>query len=582
MARDQIQEIKEKIDIVGLISSYVSLTKAGRHYKGLCPFHGEKTPSFIVSPELQIFKCFGCGESGDVFSFLEKYEGMEFYEALRFLAEKSGVKLEKKGEEYVSDKDKVFKINELACRFYQYLLLNHPIGKKALAYLKEKRGLKDDTIKTFMVGFAPKGAVLSEFLIKKKNLNVSDIEKTGLLISGKSGFFDRFGGRIVFALNDLRGNFIGLSGRILPEYDNGRMGKYINSPETVVYHKSSSLYGVNITKNDIRKAKSAIVVEGELDLISLWQRGIKNVVAIKGSALTVEQGKILARMGSEVILALDSDWAGNEAAMRGIKTITETGVDIKVARFSKYKDPDEAARGDITYFKKSLEKALGVWDFVIGLAFESIESQSGSGKSKLSRKIVPILSEISDKIVQDHYVKRVSEKLGVSQESVYEQIENYEKSKTVKGVTGRTEKKEVEERRDILERRLLRIYINCDPKLILTEEVKELFKKPLHIQIIGEIHAYLKKNKKFEIMAFSRSLAPELFEGFSNIILSSSVEKENLKDSKSLILEIVKFELKDLQKLISKLEKTDDEKRKSAALEKYALLTKKYSALDLG
>ncbi|MBI1863690.1 DNA primase [Candidatus Woesebacteria bacterium] len=581
MARDQIGEIKEKIDIVALISSYVSLTKAGRHYKGLCPFHSEKTPSFIVSAELQIFKCFGCGESGDVFSFLEKYEGMEFYEALKFLAEKAGVKLERREAGIVSDKEKVYKINELASKFYQFLLLNHPVGKKALAYLTEKREINEKSLKTFMVGFAPQGRVLSEFLIKRKKLDVSDIEKTGLLISGRSGFFDRFGGRVIFPINDLRGNFIGLSGRILPEYDNGRMGKYINSPETIAYHKSSSLYGVNITKNDIRKAKCAIVTEGELDLISLWQRGITNVVAIKGSALTVEQGKILARMGNEVILALDSDWAGNEAAMRGIKAITETGVDIKVARFSKYKDPDEAARGDIAYFKRSLTKAYGVWDFVIGLAFESTEFQSGSGKSKLSRKIVPILSEISDKIVQDHYVRKVSEKLGVSEESVFEQIENYEKSKTVKSIENTT-KKEVEEMRDILERRLLRIYINHDPKLILTGDIRELFKKPLHIQIIGEIEGYLKKNKKFEIMPFSMNLPTELFEGFSNIILTASAEKESLKDSKSIVLEIVKLELRDLQKLISKLEKTDDEKVKSEALEKYALLTKKYSALDLG
>ncbi|MBX4206148.1 DNA primase, partial [Candidatus Microgenomates bacterium] len=234
---DQVEEIKAKVDIVSVVGEHVQLSKAGRNYKGLCPFHGEKTPSFVVSPELQIYKCFGCGESGDAISFLEKTEGLEFYDALKILANKVGVKLAAPKGEKFSEKERLYEANELAAKFYHYILLNHPSGKEALDYITKKRKLTHETIKTFNIGYAPDiPDTLAKFLINKKKFTSFELERAGLIVYSRGRLFDRFRGRIVFPLDDHRGVCVGLAGRILPSVEeklskNLSIGKYVNSPE---------------------------------------------------------------------------------------------------------------------------------------------------------------------------------------------------------------------------------------------------------------------------------------------------------------------------------------------------------------
>ncbi|KKR56946.1 MAG: primase protein [Candidatus Woesebacteria bacterium GW2011_GWC2_40_30] len=330
MPENQIEEVKGS----AIIGERIELKKAGRNYKANCPFHGEKTPSFMVSPELQIFKCFGCDAKGDVFSFLEQYEGMEFPEALKYLADRAGVKLQKFQGGESSEKERLIEVNTQTLRFYNYLLLEHPVGKKALDYLMNQRGLKKETIQEFSLGYSPESSYsLKKFLVDKKKFTPSEVERAGIGIVRGSNLYDRFNGRVVFPLFDHRGNSIGFSGRVLP-WDKRETGKYINSPETPLYHKSNVLYGLNLARGLIKKKKTAIVVEGELDLISSWQAGIKNVVAIKGSALTEEQVKLLSRFAQRFILALDSDMAGDAATRRGIKVASDMGVEIKVAEIS--------------------------------------------------------------------------------------------------------------------------------------------------------------------------------------------------------------------------------------------------------
>ena len=311
---DQVEEIKEKVDIVSLISERIELKKAGRNFKANCPFHSEKTPSFMVSPELQIYKCFGCGEGGDAISFLQKYEGMEFYEALKYLADRTGVKLIQRVG-LSSENEKLFNINRWASRFYHYILFNHPSAREALNYLTKVRKIKTESIKTFGVGYSPDiPEIFKKFFLDKKGFSPTEIEKVGLGYTRGGSVRDRFSGRIIFPLFDHRGNVAGFSGRILPGREKADTGKYINTPETPIYHKSNILYGLNLSKKEIKKKGEAIVVEGELDAISPWQVGIKNIVAIKGSAFTNEQAKLLSRFSENVTLALDSDIAGNIAA----------------------------------------------------------------------------------------------------------------------------------------------------------------------------------------------------------------------------------------------------------------------------
>lgn len=428
---DDIANVKQKTDIVSIIGEHVILKKAGRHFKGLCPFHNEKSPSFIVSPELQIFKCFGCGESGDVFTFLEKYEGMEFYEALTTLAKKAGITLTNKSNYQKSDKEYLYEINSLAAKFYNYVLTKHPLGKYALNYLLEERGINLSTIEEFNIGYSPDSqALFSNFFITKKKISANDLEKAGIVYMRGNAPIDRFRGRVIFPLTDSRGNVCGFAGRITPKDKNLDLAKYINTPETSIYHKSELLFGINLSKKAIKKQQTAIIVEGELDMISSYQAGLKNVVAIKGSALTTEQARVLSRLCSKVVLALDSDFAGDAAAKRGINVLSEFGFEIMVASFGKYKDPDEVARSDRQALFEGIDNAIPIWDFMINSIFKKYIGTDGAAKSHISREVVSVLSSISDLILRSHYVNLVAGKLGVSSDAVNAQVENYVQKNT--------------------------------------------------------------------------------------------------------------------------------------------------------
>ena len=585
MSDNQIEEVKLKTDIVTIIGERIELKKAGRNFKAPCPFHGEKTPSFMVSPELQIFKCFGCSEAGDVFSFLDKYEGMEFGEALKYLAERSGVKLERTGFGGSSDKEKLIEINREVARFYNYLLLEHPVGAKALEYLEKQRGVKKETIKEFQLGYSPESSyALTQFLVGKKKFAPADIEKAGVGIVRGSNMYDRFNGRVIFPLFDHRGNPIAFAGRILP-WDKRETGKYINSPETPLYHKSNVLYGLNITRGLIKKKKVAIVVEGELDLISSYQAGIKNVVAIKGSALTEEQVRLLSRFAPKFILALDSDMAGDAASRRGIKVASDIGVEVKVAKITGYKDPDDAARGNIESYKKDLIGAEGIYDYFIDSVFGRVDAQSGAGKSKISKEIIPILNEISDKIVQSHYANRVARKLGVPLEAVMEELGKTSPSGQPTATTVPTKEPTPLDRRGMLEERFLSLAFQLDPKILLSKEALDFVTHPLYKKIVDEYTKFDSK-KAFNVTEFGASLPKELFDGFTKIVLVDNSEQEESPDELKMELKLIEKELKilslerrktELQVKMRELEEKGDEDGLRKAVLEYDKVAKLYS-----
>lgn len=543
---DQVAEVKSKTDIVSIIGERIELKKAGRNYKANCPFHGEKTASFMISPELQIFKCFGCSEAGDAFSFLEKFEGMEFPEALKYLADRAGVKLIKSSSSQASEKEKLIEINTQTLKFYSYMLLSQPVGAKALEYLQKSRGLKLETIKEFQLGYSPENSYpLSNFLIGKKNFDPKDIERAGIGIPSGANVYDRFNGRVIFPLFDHRGNPIGFAGRILP-WDKRDTGKYINSPETPLYHKSSVLFGLNITRPIIKKKGVAIVVEGELDLISSYQAGIKNVVAIKGSVLTEEQVRLLSRFAPKFILALDSDMAGDAAARRGLTVAENSGIEVKVAKITGFKDPDEAARGNIDSYKNDLIHAEGVWDYLIDSVMNRFKSETGEGKAKISKELTPILSEIEDKIVQAHYANVVAGKLGVPLEAVTEQIAKISSPKETSappapevsaGQGGRS-------RHDLLEERLLTLSFQSDPGSLLITKVRKLVLNPFNKRVLDELDKFLESKKTFSNSEFGAILPKELFEGYSKMILNENQELLDKPDELKKELDLVQKELK--------------------------------------
>jgi DNA primase len=537
------------------------------------------------------FAVANCGEAGDVFTFLEKYEGMDFSEALDLLANRAGVTLVKRTRDTNRDeREKLIEINDLSAKFYHYILMKHELGKEALSYVLNKRGLSMQTIEEFCIGFAPESqTALTHFLTKKK-YKLEDLEKAGVVSQfergGKKVFADRFRGRVVFPLLDTRGNTIALAGRILPSARSEKLAKYINSPETPIYHKSSTLFGLNLSRGFIKKAGWAVIVEGELDLISSWQIGIKNIVAIKGSALTEEQVALLSRICKKIVLALDSDLAGNAAARRGIAIAQEKDLTVEVMKGShEYKDPDEYARGDPDGYKQALKNTTGVWDFIMSAVLAKFDTHTGEGKASASRELVPILSSITDSIVQAHYINLFAQKLQVPTEAVAEQVR---RSKTGMQVVREPAPKEevpsetkVEKREDLLERDIFVFALATDPKKLLSSDLDDVIKTPLYAKIRKALQSYFAGNTVFNPNMLRQALPPELQEGFADLVLragseeatQSVLEREFDKSVRELIILRAKVRLKELTLEIAHYEDDENAKDLSKVQEEFKVLS---------
>lgn len=557
MASNQIEEVKNKTDIVSLISEYIEVKKAGRNYKANCPFHGEKTPSFMITPELQMYKCFGCGRHGDCFTFLEEHEGMEFSEALKYLAEKCGVTLTLIKNEESSEKEKIIEINKVALNFYNYALHDHPQGKKVLEYLAKNRGLNKEMIQKFKLGYSPESYdALASYLITKKKLNKKDLENAGLLV-GRG--IDRFRGRLIFPLTDHRGSVVGFAGRILP-WAVQDIAKYINSPDTPAYHKSHILYGMDITKSEIRDQKYAVIVEGEIDMISSYQAGIKNVIAIKGSALTEDQLRLIGRFAKKIVLCLDSDFAGDEAAKRGAILAVNMDFEVKVAHIEGFKDPDEIARNNPEAYKKSIENAVDIWDFLIDTVFKKYDTNTVGEKAKISHEVVPLLRLIEDKIVQSSYIENVARRLSVPVSAVEQEVAkvNIPNSQNLNNLDYKKLKKE---RRQMLEEKLLVNAIQKKKDLLFDKNIKELISSEFVLKIIN----YLEKNKF--------PLPKELEEGYAEMVLENSEDD----DIDLIIKELTPLFLKQKKEEISnKLKMNEDD---TDLIKEFDILSKKLSSL---
>lgn len=467
MSMDQKEEIKSKVNIVSLIGEYVTLKNTGRNHKGLCPFHGEKSPSFMVNEELQIYKCFGCGVGGDVIKFLMEVEGLEFVEALEKLAKRAGVKLEKIGDSsQSSERKRILEAHSLASEYYHYLLVEHKVGEIARKYLLGRR-LNEKIWKSFRLGFSlASWDGLSSFLITKKGFKEEELVKAGLAIKGsRGGVYDRFRGRVMFPLFDSGEKVVGFSGRVIPELAREDEPKYINSPETLVYHKSQMLYGLTQARQAIRKKGRVVVTEGELDMISSYMVGVTETVAIKGSALTEEMVEKLARLCNLVILALDADEAGEEALKKSIETLEKRELEVKVVYWSQGKDPDELARKDPLLWKKLVDKPISVYEWVMKKAFDRWGMETPEDIKRVVKMTVPYLAKIENRVVAEVWVKRLANKLGVSKDRVWEEMEKVGRKTDLKDnrdVSNNQESEEISNRSDKLTGRLLTVLFQLD------------------------------------------------------------------------------------------------------------------------
>lgn len=425
----QIQQVKEAHNIVDVIGARLSLRASGAHFKGLCPFHNEKTPSFFVNQELQRYKCFGCGESGDVLTFLERYESMTFREALETLAAQAGIVLER--EHRSADEEKraqLLEILDLSRQYYHYLLTQHRVGQSAREYL-HSRGVRAESIKVFQLGYAlPKWDGLLTYLHLKKKYPLELLEQAGLIIRRQGGkAYDRFRGRLIFPLRNHRGQVVGFSGRLLEAVTEGeRAGaKYINTPETSLYHKGQLLYGYSELHQFLRQTGEALVVEGELDLISSTQANVNAVVAIKGSALTNDHARLLKRTVKRVILALDADRAGVEASKRALQVLKPFALELRVVMMPFGQDPDEIARERPKEWRELVRASVTAYDFLMTMSGRAHDLSSATGKREVIQDLASLFWSIESAVEREVYLKKLAELVSAPLEAVRRDIEYY-------------------------------------------------------------------------------------------------------------------------------------------------------------
>jgi len=425
---DLLEEIRNRCDIVNIISEYVHLKPAGKGFRGLCPFHEEKTPSFMVSPEKQLFHCFGCGEGGNVYNFIMKYEKVSFFEAVKVLAKKSGVSLpanEEKENILYRKKERLSKLNNLVANYYREGLFRTPQGGKILNYL-EKRGINDNTIEKYRLGYAPMGwDVLTNFL-KEKSYSYEELIKSGLTKRSKTEgkFLDYFRDRIIFPIFDLPGRIVGFGGRVLDD----SLPKYINSPETLIYNKGSNLYSLNFAKEDIRKKNSAIIVEGYTDVLITQQYGFNNVVASLGTALTIKQIELIKRFTDTVLIAYDADSAGNMATLRSLDLLVKSGLEVKVIDLPPSFDPaDFLIKKEKKAFQNLIDSSLSLIDYKLKLLYSQNSIKTIEGKAKIIKGIMPTLSVMGDENELRAQIVKISEELKLAEEAIRIDLVKYKK-----------------------------------------------------------------------------------------------------------------------------------------------------------
>ncbi len=421
-----IDEIKKKLDVVEYVGRFVELKRSGRNFRGLCPFHQEKTPSFFVSPDRQTWRCFGaCQTGGDVIAFLMKWESITFYEALRELSQETGVKIDSLGTEDRAwkEKEKLVTIHNHAMKFYNYILTTHPSGQHARDYLKERK-INEKIIQTFQLGYSPSNWDSLGAYLKKKKYTPEDLVQAGLQIKSTKGtYYDRFRNRIMFPIIDSRDFTIAFSGRTLQK--DTKEAKYVNSPETALYHKRETLFGLNLAKEAIRAEKKVILVEGEFDMISSFMHGISNVAAIKGSIVTKEQLVLLKKYTDHIILSLDADFSGTETTLRAIRDAEEMDMRIDIVTFDFAKDPDEALGKDPIAFKKLIENPIPFYDFVIDTAAKRHNTEDAFEKKKVAEEVVPFISNMENPIIKSHYIKKIANLLSTDESAVSSIMREY-------------------------------------------------------------------------------------------------------------------------------------------------------------
>ena len=562
-----IEEVRQANDIVEVIAQYITLKRSGRNYFGICPFHNEKSASLSVSPDRQIFHCFGCGVGGDVFSFVSKINGTSFYETIQMLAERANITLPTLSNNVDSAKEelkrKVYKVNEFTAEYYHKKLYEKS-SKTAQEYVK-KRKLSNETLQAFKIGFSGNFDELYQAL-KKEGFEDPEILESGLVNKNDNGkYIDRYRKRLMFPICDSRGKIIAFGGRVLDD----SKPKYINSPENVVYSKGRHLFGLNVAKKyDIKKR--LLIVEGYMDVISLHQRGITNVVAALGTALTEQQGYLLRNNTEEIILSFDSDSAGQTAINRSISILQKMGCDLRVLQMEGAKDPDEyVLKYGSARFNNLMDKAISVIEFKVKNLKAKLDIENTNDRIKFLKEIAKLISKIDSTIEREVYIEKIAKTYKISKEAVYAEVNKltYKKPKTQANLNNN--------KKIITKRRLKQ-------KQTISEAVKNRENAIISLLLTGDeaIYEIIKQNIKIEDYKteINKQIATKLYEeyekGNSNIngVLAQMSEEEQSYVTKIMMDD---YEIKDKEKAIDDiLQQYEKEKLNQRKIDLIGLIEK--------
>ena len=421
------EKVKDRIDIVEVVSEYVNLKKTGKNYQGLCPFHQEKTPSFTVNPDNQFYYCFGCGKGGDIFNFIMEIENITFYESLKMLAKKANMDMPNKrrySDQYNKKREKIFEVHKLAAKFYNYLLLNKQIGNEAYKYLKN-RGYTEKDIERFYIGYAPDSWHSLYNFLSNRDFDDQLLRESGLIGNKNDNYYDKFRDRIMFPIFNSQGEVIAFGGRRLNDEDKNSP-KYYNSPETLIFHKSKNLYGLNWSKKGFRETNSAVIMEGYTDVITAHKHGINNAVASLGTALTAEQAKILKRYVDTVYIAFDPDFAGEKATLKGLDILKKAQLNVRVIELPEDKDPDDFIQeNNSDEFHNLMESANSLIEFKIRRIVKENENYNINQRISRSKKVLKVLSQIEDPIERDVYLKKTANILNIDKNAMQEALNSF-------------------------------------------------------------------------------------------------------------------------------------------------------------
>lgn len=546
---DFVENLKENINIIDVISDYTPLKRSGKNYKGLCPFHREKTPSFTVNPEKQFYYCFGCGVGGDIINFLMELENITFRQTLKILAERAGMTLPENDNPYQrrirAERERIFQINQLTAKFYHYLLTKNKVGNNAASYL-EKRGFSKEDFQKYNLGYAPDSwRSLLKFLTGRgfeKNL----LLKAGLITKGKNNtYYDRFRDRVIFPIFNIRNEVIAFGGRIIIEKESSP--KYLNSPDTPVYNKGENLYGLNWARKHIRQTDNAIVMEGYTDVLTAQKAGIKNAIASLGTAFTVEQARLLNRYANNVYIAYDADAAGARATLRGLDILNNEGLNVRVIRLPATTDPDDYLKKEgKSGFNKLKEEAINLVEFKIEQIANNYNRTKVDEEISFTKELIKILAKINDEIEREIHLENSAQKYKLNSEIIKKGLKRFlkirDRNKKDKNYKNRYTKKDnetkPEENINNIEEKLLKLYIDNPHK---RNQLQKYLQPEFFSNDYQKIVKLFKEKSYTDINSFINSLDDDVLK---KQIISLLVTEKNFSESYDMVLKKYKKKIK--------------------------------------